>query len=338
MKDLSAVIRSTHKRHKTCLHPNRGREPCGKIIRAHTVQRMGGLSRIARDQHVYTFISELIDLLKSGGRTVAKQIGIHEASTLTCFCARHDNDLFRPIDDEEFSGTAQHCFLLMYRAVARELYLKQQTLTQIDGHIQALRQVRPLSASQVDELLSFRPGTEFGIQMLESILDRMASSYRASTLAHGMRARIVWLERRPEIVCSGFTTPPFDFAGAALQDFEDRRKALQGITLHFIAREDDGAIVLVWMDPDTVGDRLFTSLIETNLGEIGDAMVRFCFSELENLYVSPVWWEALSTDQRTELLRRGDDGVRWNQLPNPELLRRRGSQVVDWKVRRVDEL
>ena len=42
-------------RHRTCLHPEAPAGCHGKIVDAHTIQRGGGLSRIARSGHVYSF-------------------------------------------------------------------------------------------------------------------------------------------------------------------------------------------------------------------------------------------------------------------------------------------
>ncbi|MCK4604744.1 MAG: SEC-C domain-containing protein [Deltaproteobacteria bacterium] len=37
-----------------CLHPNAKKGECkGDIVKAHTIQRTGGLTRIAKDNHVY---------------------------------------------------------------------------------------------------------------------------------------------------------------------------------------------------------------------------------------------------------------------------------------------
>jgi len=40
------------------------------------------------------------DLFKNEGVITAKKIGIHKFSTLNCFCAKHDNNLFSPIENE----------------------------------------------------------------------------------------------------------------------------------------------------------------------------------------------------------------------------------------------
>ena len=44
-----------------CLHPNASLQVCdGGIIKAHTIQRNGGLNRIAKDYHVYTVNFDLL--------------------------------------------------------------------------------------------------------------------------------------------------------------------------------------------------------------------------------------------------------------------------------------
>jgi hypothetical protein len=68
---------------KYCLHPNASIQNCSPTIaKAHTIQRNGGLSKIARLGHVYT-LKQVI----TKGRTELNSslVGIREASTFTGF-------------------------------------------------------------------------------------------------------------------------------------------------------------------------------------------------------------------------------------------------------------
>lgn len=56
-----------------------------------------------------------------------KPVGRNKATTFTGLCARHDNDIFRPIDDAlPDLGEQSHLFLLAYRAVLREYHVVLQ--------------------------------------------------------------------------------------------------------------------------------------------------------------------------------------------------------------------
>ena len=118
-----------------CLHPNAGPSTCsGKIIKAHTLQRNGGLSSIARGGHVYTLIKggKMFDESRWGPSGGPNKVGIRQASTFTGFCNSHDNELFAPIEKEPFSATIEQIALLGYRAICYELYMKERDLAGSD--------------------------------------------------------------------------------------------------------------------------------------------------------------------------------------------------------------
>ena len=92
-------------------------------MHAHTVPR-SQLLKIAIDGHVYSFAANPADLMRNEGKLVMKKIGVNKFSTLNCFCAKHDNDLFAPIEDEPLGFTPHQLGLLQYRTLASELYRK----------------------------------------------------------------------------------------------------------------------------------------------------------------------------------------------------------------------
>jgi hypothetical protein len=51
-------------------------------------------------------------------------VGLNFASTFTGFCSNHDGQLFSPVENKIFVTQQEQCFLLGYRAIARELYTK----------------------------------------------------------------------------------------------------------------------------------------------------------------------------------------------------------------------
>src|SRR5687768_16231274 len=121
-------------RERICLHPHASAENCrGGIIQAHTLQRSGVLSRIARDNHVYSYIPTVHTLNRTGGRFEAKLTGIRKASTFTGFCAEHDKSMFADLEDRDFSGDPKQVFLLAYRAASMELYKKAQGVATINA-------------------------------------------------------------------------------------------------------------------------------------------------------------------------------------------------------------
>ena len=79
-----------------CMHPQAPNDCEGGIVQAHTVQKAGGLRRIARDGHVYAAKADLAAITKAGGKVPFQLIGINRASTFTGFCGKHDTSCFAP--------------------------------------------------------------------------------------------------------------------------------------------------------------------------------------------------------------------------------------------------
>jgi hypothetical protein len=103
-----------------CLHAQADPHTCVMpIVKAHTIQRNGGLSQIALNGNVYSFATG--HNLHHGVLAEAKVIGINQASTFNGFCKMHDEKTFEPIEKHPFQST----FLLAYRALCREIFLKR---------------------------------------------------------------------------------------------------------------------------------------------------------------------------------------------------------------------
>ena len=92
-----------------------------KPIRAHSVQNRQCLDLLVEDGHVWTMG---LHVDKSKGPVLKfKKTGRNKASTFTGLCAQHDSDLFRPIDTSCFDpNSEEHCFLVAFRSVHRELH------------------------------------------------------------------------------------------------------------------------------------------------------------------------------------------------------------------------
>ena len=63
---------------------------------------------------------------RAEGEILHHLVGINSATTFTGFCSLHDQQLFKPIDTELLLPTPEQVFLLHYRALCRELYVKNE--------------------------------------------------------------------------------------------------------------------------------------------------------------------------------------------------------------------
>jgi len=325
-------LEKTLRNKKYCLHPEASIDTCkGGIVKAHTIQRNGGLSRIAHDGHVFRFWRDHIK------RTfVPTLVGIKEASTFTGFCNFHDSKIFEPIEKNPFQSNQQHAFLLAYRALCMGLYISRV-------HYEAIPHFRNLDRGKniVDQ---------FYIQKRVRAIERSVGASLRDTerykliydkaLTSGdfseVKYYILRLQEAPEILCSGAIFPELDFQGNLLQDLEKFETFSDLVTFSIIATDDGGAAVFAWLgDNHTSCEMLVKSLAQLSGEQIPHAVVRFVFAYFDNFYFSPKWWDNLGDNDRSRIKDRfisaldtGLDGLRKrrNCISDNDL------QVVSWNV------
>jgi hypothetical protein len=94
--EVAAAHRRFLKR-KLCLAESE-MDPCkSAIVEAHTIPR-SQLKSIARNGHVYAGPS-LEQMVSSVEMPLLREVGIGKFSTLSCFCARHDKQIFSDVED-----------------------------------------------------------------------------------------------------------------------------------------------------------------------------------------------------------------------------------------------
>ena len=318
---------------KTCLAPESWLNECqGGISRAHTVPKSGSLKRIARDGHVYSFVPSPENLGKNQGTLAPELLGIQKASTFTGFCARHDSTIFAPLEKQTFCGTPEQCFLLGYRALAREFYTKraanrlQGLYRDADKGKTLAEQVRIQAIAQ-----PFNTGLEAGARdndYYKSLYDDILVRREFDTV----RAYIIEFETAPPVMCSGGVAPEQDFKGVELQDLTDLRKIPDLLCFASFYGGERGVVAFSWL---ANFDRTCGAFIES-LKAIPDrlvtaALLRFFFTHCENVHIAPDWWESLSEETRNAVIERmavnadpfkarpkavlADDGVAYDPWP-----------------------
>lgn len=317
-----------------CLHPQQN--SCnGNIIRAHTIQRRGSLERISKNGHVYTFKTDLAEILKTGMPEI-NLVGIKKASTFTGFCSHHDNELFKPIEEENFSINEETSFLLSYRVLCHELFLKKAWKESLLYTKENLDKGKSL-AQQIN-VQDIADGFLLGVDAALNDLTTIKISYDEALINQDYKKVMYYaiiLEDTPKFVCSGFTQPIYDFHGNQLQDLANLNIISENLAFSVIATNSGGAIIYSWADKNISSTRLIKSLVNlTHQGQL-NASVRFAFENFENLYISPDWWSNLDLRLQQNLFRRHLSGT-----PDyPHTAKRLiddGLELVTWKVSKIE--
>lgn len=317
---------------KYCLHPNAGEECKGDIIKAHTVQRSGGLTKIARQGHVYTLDPGGAELVKTGMLS-PRLIGVNHASTFTGFCNFHDTKTFEPIEKFPFEGSEQQAFLLGYRAVCRELFLKRSMVEHL-ASIKSFDKGADL-AKQIwwqHFVSTIERGEQSSLRHLERY---KLSSYDPCLISDNysnVHYYIIRIGAVPDFLCSGTVFPDYDFFGQRLQKLTNLDEVPQLITFSIVATDSGGAAVFSWVGHTQAGTDLIKSLDALSGEELRHAIVRFSFEYVENIFISPDWWESLTDKTKQALIMRSLTEMRPDIKRIPNCLKDDGVRITTWSV------
>lgn len=291
---------------KVCIVPDQWKNDCvGPPIRAPTVPKSSSLKKIARNGHVYGYVPAFAKLTQHGGRVPPELVGINKASTFTGFCGKHDTTLFAPLETMEFRASPHQCFLLGYRALALEVNTKEASA--------ALSDVRRRSdkGRTEDEQFAIQShnfsldvGLAAGLRDNEHHLNEM-DGYLLRNDFGSVRAYVIQLREPPPVMCSGGIFPEQTFDGEQLHDLSDPSERGNLLSISSFWGGLDGYVVLSWLpDSDIICVPFVASLSAIPDSSLGAALLRLFFEYLENIYMSPDWWEALDESKRQYLNRR----------------------------------
>ena len=295
-----------------CSHSYAGPESCkGAIIKAHTIQRNGGLTVIASNGHVYSLLQtrKLFDQNKYDLETGPNKVGIGEASTFAGFCARHDNEVFAPIEKQSFEGTLEQIGLLGYRSICHELFLKECSV-EVANILRDLDRGRPYP----DQVMHQRMVSWWESGVLKSIeeIQELKSFYESLIFGpslNNMGYYVVFFDRPPEIMCTGALQATHDFAGNQIAALGHLAIPAHWLTFSLIATDDGGAAVFSWPIDHSKSADVLKTLDGLSGGDRPHAIVRFTFEFFENTYFSPDWWEDLEEEPRIALKKRQVRGL-----------------------------
>lgn len=125
--NLSEFLRLARLKINHCLAPGKCSEPA---IAAHSVQKARFIKALAEAGHVLSFKQNAT--AQNGLFIDLCLVGINQATTFTGLCAKHDNDIFSPIEKQEIDFTdPKQLFLLAYRCIISELHEQMESAIRV---------------------------------------------------------------------------------------------------------------------------------------------------------------------------------------------------------------
>jgi len=316
---------------KCCLHPLANKGKCkGPIIRAHTIQKAGVLSKIAYLGHVYMRVNNNEEV---PGQPIVKKIGINQASTFNGFCAYHDNKIFQEIENSPFLASPLQIFLYGYRALCRDVFTKRVGKEFIQTGLPNIDQGRESWLQQ--EMQEWVQAHEHSHDLALRELEKEKDLYDTALLKKDftkMNFYVLETLSAPEVSSSINFIPEYDFQGKSLQDLSKIDQPVESIKFSIFSTEKGGAIIFCWLSEFNGTCRLFLeSLEEIPDKNKPDAVIRCAFEYGENTFFSIKWWESLNEDAQSKLLRRLLSGIE-NDYRNPKCLVDFEGPLVDWDI------
>jgi hypothetical protein len=294
---------------KYCSVPSSMSAECsGKIIKAHSISKSSSLKEIANNGHVLTTFKGAISF-ENGFKISPKRIGIQKASTFTGFCSHHDKSLFQSIEDKDFIITKENCFLIAYRAVSREIFVKERS----SGIFDLLKDLdkgkgleQQLSMQSEHKRLTENNDLSLSdLKYIKSKLDVMLNKKDQGKLSH----IVFTLSEPPKVMTSAAVGPTFDFQGAEVQSISQDPNVIPSyVIINSFSGNGAGYICLSWIEEhNTVVSKFVDSLKRTN--SIGASLLAFIFTAIENNYLSEDWWSSLESAQKDYLMGLYSQGV-----------------------------
>jgi len=309
-KELWDLIGNQEKilREDMCLHP--GVDHSAAICNSHSIQQ-SKLQLIAREGHVYVIDLEYRKMLKQPPGSAPTLLGIGNASVFRGFCSTHDAELFRPIDTQDFKGTAEQLFLYFYRAICRELHVRHCT-ARASVSPDDIARVHPdiprhLYEEAIGEqrALFIREALKFHL-CCKSLADAALSNAEFRRLKH----YIITFKKPPSVLSAAATTPTCDFSGKGYRLVSHPLLPYPIMTVTVVLTSSGGVAIMSWFDTGPVEfDHFCSSLDAVPANKLTSAIIRFLFEFCENIAINPNWWDNLPADRKKSLLGHSRSGL-----------------------------
>ncbi|WP_272799457.1 hypothetical protein [Sphingobium sp. AntQ-1] len=311
-----------------CSHANAAGQPCGgQIVRAHTVQKSGGLEAIARDSRVYSLTTTMPEMVKNRGRLVPRLVGIGQASVFPGFCAEHDRDLFLPIEGKDCAIGEAEALLFSYRAVCFEAYSKRAQLAASDILFR-LDEGSPVEDHELAQNMA--RNVQHSARRSAAATHARKEAYEARLAAQdftGYSYSWTRFDGLLPVACCGTFLPDNDLTGTLLQRIAHGTQAFEHVTLNITSFAGQSVIVFGWTgDEDGPAARFVQSFDALDDQLKAAAATRLALEYLENSYISPVWWEALAESDRRGLISH--DAARSVYQRRPAITRALGQPIA----------
>ena len=290
-KDIEKIFKEIRRsaQFKQCLYPDHS-ECSEHIIKAHSIQNNKILKRISDNGEVYMPRPKNENIFST-----MTEYGRKEATVFTGFCEYHDKIIFRPIEDDCFTKTAEQIFLYIYRAFAIEYHNKLEAV-----NMNRILFSRKPSIIKSTEFMRQKTYMEEGITDLD--IEKEVFDNALLTKNYTVLTSLVWeFDQKIYFAASGLEAPTCDLTGKKLQNISDRNTRARHIFYSIFSDYDKTYAIIAWIK---TYDELFTP-IKTQLELLNETQRKNFINyslpiSSENIAINPTLWNSMSDDEKNE--------------------------------------
>lgn len=279
---------------KKCMHPDT--QNCsGKRIRAHTIQRNGGLKHITDDKN------KVLMMRGDMGRYAPELIGWKDASTFYGFCSHHDSTAFKNIEDNVFSGSSEQCFLLYYRALCYQKYQKEAFVETLKRQKEILDNGKILDEQISIQLTLNRYIHDYGRTVSELNEEKKDADKSLITETYSNYSHLItYFTGSFDLFTTSHMHPAYDLFGTSIYDIYDDATPGEGASFSIVpVNGDTSAFVLSWNTEHSHVKTFIDGILEIPEEIRLNLMHQLLFAYSENICFSSDWWNSLDEEQKS---------------------------------------
>lgn len=322
-KDLPPIGKMIHElgkkfRWKICLHPEASKDNCGnQIIRAHTLSRNSTLDKIVDEEnklltfHPVNHTKEVPPIHEKGWK---------EATTYYCFCDYHDNVTFSEIEDHEFVPTDEQAFLIGYRALAQELYMKKSAVSASDQ----LDEISEIKNDPIETYFNNFHNKEFerGLKNIEETKEIYDEALLKKSF-EGFNYLVVSFSGSLSVASTGMMNPLHSLRDGIVQDYYS--DFLENLFVGVTSNGGRHFIVFHWSRTYEKTTKYIEEMLLIRNSHLPTFLIQFMFLFIENTYFSKKWWEKLPSEYKKYLT-----ALAYTPNPHRSPFRYENIDLVNW--------
>jgi len=220
--------------------------------------------------------------LNTGSEIEFKQVGRNQATTFTGLCQKHDSELFRPIDINEFDvSNQQQKFLLAYRSVLRELHTRIKVAIDVNTFYQGCVELGKWVPNNLNDPIrreaNIKEELAYDFYKYKQVYDNIYNSNSFTKIEH----ECIRIERNCPLAVSSLFDPIKSIIWL-------KRLEPKFIVLNVFPQKKDTLILLSYLREHQKAlkphaNKIITATGEAQLYLLSKTILRYC----ENFVISP---------------------------------------------------